>query len=141
MKPGTPLSPGDAFEAPYPFVRETYMEWDEEGGVQVPTWRPGVRNEETAPRPGWEPDVVTFADAVGRIILTVVSVHKPGRFAARVFYTRRWRDPDGREFGKNACRVTTVAAFRRLARGYRHEFVVKGTGPTEDGGEGENHGR
>ena len=62
------------------------------------------------------------ADAVGTQILTVVSVHKPGKFPARVFYTRRWRDPDGVEFGKTHLRVTVMQSFRTIVRGYRHDY-------------------
>ena len=124
MKPAFNFSPGDVIEAAYPFVRDTFMEFDEEGGVEVPTWKPGVRHQNGVQRHGYEPEIDTVADAMGHIILTVVSIHKPGRYALRIFYTRRWRDPDGREFGKNACRVTTSGAFRALGRGYRHPFAL-----------------
>lgn len=120
----TELAPGDVFEAPYPFVRSTYDEFDEFGGVEVPTWKPGVRHQDRVQRHGYEPEVDTVADAMGHIILAVVSIHRPGRFATRVFYTRRWRDPSGREFGKNQCRVTTLAAFRALTRGFRHPYML-----------------
>lgn len=43
-----------------------------------------------------------------------------------MFYTRTWIDPDGKAFGKTKCRVTTVPAFRTLAHGYRHQYVLLG---------------
>lgn len=59
------------------------------------------------------------------MVLDVVATFKPGRFPERVFYTRRWIDPDGREFGKtNKLRATTTAHFRSLLKGYRHDFEV-----------------
>lgn len=57
--------------------------------------------------------------------LDVVATFKPGRFPERVFYTRRWVDPDGREFGKTGrLLIATAGQFRRLLKGYRHPFAV-----------------
>ena len=50
----------------------------------------------------------------------------PGKFSSRVFYVRRWRDPDGKEFGKPRLRVTTTAAFAKLTKGYRHPYLLDG---------------
>jgi hypothetical protein len=113
VKPGNDLAKGAVFRAPYPFIRGKVTLMDEDGYSEVATWRPGVRADGM------------FADALGEIILTVVSVHKPGRFPTRVFFTRRWRSPAGREFGKSACRCVTAEKFRRLARGYAHEFAIE----------------
>lgn len=68
------------------------------------------------------PDIEAVADAMGAQVITVVSVHRPGRFPTRVFYTRQWRDPDGKLFGKGNLRVLSIHHFRTLTRGYRHEF-------------------
>lgn len=65
-----------------------------------------------------------FADGLGSIILTVVGVFKPGKYPTRVFFTRRWRDPEGREFGKGALRIATVPQFYILAGGYRHDYEI-----------------
>lgn len=112
---------GAFFEARYPFVRDTFTEWDgEDGYANVSTWKPGIKAVETGPE-----DSDMFADAEGAIILTVVGTYKPGRFPTRVFFTRRWRDPDGREFGKGNCRMTTIANFYALARGYRHPYQIQ----------------
>lgn len=113
--------PGQVFTSPYPFVRTTYqhVESDGEGGWDVDerqTWKPGVRVED-ADGMG---NVDTIADGKGEVILTVVSVHRPGKFQTRVFFTRSWRNPDGVLFGKNKLRVTTLAAFTGYTKGYRH---------------------
>lgn len=120
----TTLAPGLVAEVPYPFVRSTYQEIDEdEGGVtfnERPTWKPGTRFEDVG-----HGDVECYADAIGRMVLTVVDVHKPGRFPTRVFYTRQWIDPDGKRFGKTGkLHIATVDAFRRRAGGYWHEFTM-----------------
>ncbi len=69
-------------------------------------------------------DADAVADAIGKQRLTVVGTYKPGTFPTRVFYVRKWVDPDGREFGKKACQTTTVNAFTALRRGYRHPFTM-----------------
>jgi hypothetical protein len=113
------LEEGNVFRAPYPFVRDEYDSPEEDGIVKVKTWKPGTRFEWVGPE-----DTECVADAVGEIILTVVSIHKPGRFPTRVFFTRRWRDPKGREFGKTKLHICTAEKFRRLASGYAHEFQI-----------------
>jgi hypothetical protein len=115
---------GFVFEVPHPFCWEEVslpphdpeadalrMEW---------TWRPGVRPGALVPPDGG--DEPEEADGMGCQILTIVSIHRPGRYPSRVFYTRRWRDPAGKEFGKGALRIKTMNAFKRLIAGYRHEF-------------------
>lgn len=115
--PAIPIA-GEIFEHPYPFVHSSYTEWDEDGSAEVPCWKPGVTMKET-----YE-DYVAYADGMGEQILTVVATYKPGRFPTRVFFTRRWRNPSGGEFGKGALRIATVQAFRSLTSGYRHDFEL-----------------
>ncbi len=115
------LTPGSYFEVPYPFVRSTFdkHEEDEEGWVtrEVATWRPGTEYDED------DHGRRSFAaDDHGLMILEIISVHRPGKYPTRVFYLRRWRDPDGKTFGKTKLRITTLAAFERLLRGYRHPY-------------------
>ena len=109
--------PDEMFGADYPFVREVVGLWDGEGYSRTVSWKPGVRWVQTS-----IDDSDAVADGIGKIILIVVSVHKPGRFPARIFFERQWINPDGKPFGKGGCRVTTVAAFKRLTRGYRHPY-------------------
>jgi hypothetical protein len=124
MKRELPVA-DDVFEFAYPFVRDTYTEHhaDEDGYVEakVPTWKPGVRMEMIPPD-----DCQGVADGVGAQILTVVDVFKPGKFPTRVFFTRKWRDPDGKEFGKGGCRVLGICGWRNLLNGYRHEYYLNG---------------
>ncbi len=114
---------GDVIDIPYPFVRETVSlpSDDSEGPIsyEAETWRPGTR-------PGAHE---MCADGMGKQLLWVISVHKPGTFPTRVFYTRQWRDPDGRQFGKGGLRVLSIGAFRALCRGFRHPFGIATTTP------------
>lgn len=112
-----PIVPGAEIEVAHPFVREDFESMDSDGPFTTKTWRPGIRYEHLPPDSG-----EAVADGIGTQIITVVSVHKPGRFPTRVFFTRRWRAPDGHEFGKAKLCTTTSQHFRIRCRGYRHEF-------------------
>ena len=109
----------------YPFVRYVANLYDEDDGrlYQTEGWRPGCAVETDENGFSYFPVKNYFAHGTGAMVLDVVATFKPGRFPERVFYTRRWVDPDGREFGKpNKLRVTTAAHFRSLLKGYRHDF-------------------
>src|SRR5690348_9080752 len=97
--PVSEVREGDVYWTPHPFVWEVGSKpGGDEGGPFTDyflTWRPGLRGELIYPDDGEE-----VADGMGHQVLTVVSIHRPGKFPPRVFYTRRWRDPQGREFGK-----------------------------------------
>lgn len=113
--------------AGYPFVRYVTDLYDEDDGrpCQTEGWRPGCTLKIDENAGGYFPENHYVADGVGSMVLNVVAVFRPGRFPERVFYTRRWVDPDGREFGKpNKLRVTTAAHFRSLLKGYRYDFEV-----------------
>lgn len=121
------LAVGQVIEVPnYPFVRESFEKpiWDgEQGSVEIiEGWKPGCKVEADDPFGGSS----FCADETGTMILSVVSLHKPGRYQTRVFFTRQWRDPDGKVFGVQKLRVTTEQAFKRMARGYRHDFETVG---------------
>jgi hypothetical protein len=118
----TDLKPGHEYSCRYPFVVKTVMLRDEEGSAEVESWCPGTIEVFRMPD-----DSDTIAHALGRMILTVVSVHRPGRYPERVFYTRQWEDPDGKVFGRNNLRVTTTGNFGRLIRGYRHPYALAKT--------------
>lgn len=117
--PPAPPEPNSVFDFPYPFVRDTFQEMDADGTAEIPTWKPGVRCEYDR-----HENDRTFADGMGAQIVAVVGTFKPGRFPLRVFYTRKWRDPDGKEFGKGACRIASIAAFRSIIGGFRHKFEM-----------------
>ena len=108
------------FAIPYPFVRDTYDGYF--GGDelrQIPTWRPGIRFEAIGPE-----DSGAVADAIGKALFYVVGTFKPRGYPARVFYTRKFVDPDGREFGKRRLLIATLEKFRRLTKGYQHPFGI-----------------
>ena len=111
------FKPGNEIINDYPFVRTTYAQCDEDGCSDVSSWKPGV-DYELRPPHGDDADAV--ADGVGKQILTVVDVYKPGRFPTRVFYTVQWVTPDGKRFGKGGLKITTLDAFRRRANGFMY---------------------
>jgi hypothetical protein len=110
------IKSGAQFEVLYPFVREEVTLNDEEGRTITESWRPGIQHD-------LEGDLV--ADAIGRMDLTIISIHRPGSFPTRVFFTRKWTDPDGKTFGKNKLHITSMSAFKKLLNGYRHPFNFK----------------
>lgn len=114
------INAGDAHRVPYPFYLDAFTEFDEDGAAPVSTWIPGARMEQ-----GYDGEGDCIADGMGFMRLLVISIHKPGSYPTRVFFVRKWEDPTGYVFGKGALRVTTVGAFLRMLRGYRHEFALK----------------
>lgn len=119
---GTLPAVGEVFEVRYPFVRSTFRDIDasDETGlneIQRPTWKPGTEYRGTDGE-----NVYTQADAEGSMVLTVISTHRPPGFPTRVFFTRRFVNPDGKEFGKRKLHIVTAEKFRRLASGYQHEY-------------------
>ena len=121
MSKSSPLYDGQEFRVEYPMVLEPVELLGDEGPYQTNSWRPGVRYVNHSPYC----DAAAFADGVGLMILRVVSVHKPGKYPERVFYTRTWIDPACRPFGKTKLRVTTTQAFRAMAKGFRYEYEVE----------------
>lgn len=123
------LIPGDVFTITYPFVRGEYVE----GGFataetpSVPSWLPGVEWRDITAE-----DSAPFADAEGKCLFTVVGTFKPGHYPERVFYTRKFVDPDGKEFGKTALRIATLDKFRRLAIGYRDDYGLGDEAPPQE---------
>lgn len=121
------LAAGAVFMVAYPYFREE-VELPPADAESYPntaiTWRPGVRWVQVYD------DSEAEAEGMGSMMLTVVDVHKPGRFPARVFFTRQWVDPDGKVFGKGGLRITTVPAFLRRVKGYMHEFKLVTKEPT-----------
>lgn len=113
---------------PYPFVRETYKVYDEDGSRDESSWRPGV---EMVPSPPYGEDGYAVADGKGAMVLTEVSRHKPGKYPERVFYTREFVDPDGYTFGKGTLRVCSAGKFTRLAARYAYPFQMRAPATTE----------
>lgn len=114
----------------YPFVREkaiAHWEYSEDGPVEIETWRPGIVYEQCGPE-----DVEAVAHGEGLMLLNIVSSHKPGRYPERVFYERRWVDPDGNVFGRAKLLIATREKFNRLSRGYAHPYEVRAALSQED---------
>jgi hypothetical protein len=110
----------EVYEVVYPFVRDFYTGRDEEGAIDLPTWKPGVRGEYHYPD-----ECVDVADGVGLMRLTVVSRHRPSeKYRERVFFLREWVDPDGHAFGKKALRMLGAQAFKNIASGFRVEYEM-----------------
>jgi hypothetical protein len=109
----------------YPFIRSTYQEWAIAGdGGAIPVvlscWKPGIEFVACS-----QDDCEEVCHGLGFQTLTVISRHKPGRYPARVFYTRQWTDPDGKVFGNPKLRITTAQAFKTLVTGYRKPYSLR----------------
>lgn len=112
-----PFVDGDEFEVRYPFVLEKVSLFDGEGFAEVDSWRPGTRGEMVG-----NEDAEMVADGIGTQVLRVISIHKPGKYPERIFFTQSWRDPHGRSFGKTKLRMLPTSTFRSRLRGFAHEF-------------------
>jgi len=114
------LHNGQHIRVKFPFYTGTH-EWYAVTGEYYSdyVWIPGCKSEPTA-----SGDHELVAEGIGEMILKVVDIHKPGRYLERVFYTRRWVDPDGNEFNAGKLHITTIGTFKRRAAGYYHAYRV-----------------
>lgn len=110
---------GEAFTFTYPFIRSVFSEMDGDGVSEIPTWKPGVRFENTI-----SGDTYSLADGLGFQTVTIVAPFKPGKFPERIFFTRKWTDPEGKVFGKGKLHIKTAGGFRSLISGYRHRYEL-----------------
>ena len=110
---------GDVFRVTYPFVRVKISLYDEDGLNEFDSWRPGTDSRMIPPD-----DCEAYAHGEGHMRLTVVSTHKPGKYRERVFYTRKFIDPEGKEFGKGNLHVCSIQKFRRIASAFYYDYVV-----------------
>ncbi|MBL4826121.1 MAG: hypothetical protein JKY66_00140 [Spongiibacteraceae bacterium] len=111
---------GAVFEIAYPFSRTIFL--DKDAG-QSASWEP--RTYEVLIYPD---DSEMAADANGKCTLSVVSVHRPGKFPTRVFFTRKFTNPAGHTFGKNKLIIKTMGNFRRLISGYLYPYKIEDRG-------------
>lgn len=103
---------GDIFTVPYPFRWGDITLHDPEDGREYTKqgWIPGCADRFV------HPDTSELIyHGIGEMILTVVSVHKPGKYRERVFYTRKFKTPDGVVFGKDHLRIKVIYSFKKLA--------------------------
>ncbi len=70
---------GEIYQMDYPFVRSTWTECDEGGAAEVPTWKPGTRNEP------YGDDVKDLADGMGHQSIMVIGTYRPGKFSLARF--------------------------------------------------------
>lgn len=111
---------GRTYTVEYPFCRDKATIPDDDGYSEIDTWRPGIRQEQKVF--SGKSRHITVADAYGEMLLTVVDIHKPGKFPTRVFFTRQWKDPQGKVFGKSNLHIKTSQVFARMLKGYRHQI-------------------
>ncbi|MEJ1396373.1 MAG: hypothetical protein RPU52_02430 [Candidatus Sedimenticola sp. (ex Thyasira tokunagai)] len=115
------LAIGESYEVVFPFIVEAVHSHMLGEYSADESWVPGCRDEEMPPG-DWTEKV---ADGEGKMVLTIVDIHKPGKYPERVFYTRKWIDPDGDEFGAKKLHITTTPTFRRRATGYYHKYRIE----------------
>ena len=116
---------GTVFEVPYPFLRCVYDDGDPDGGAGL-SWKPGAHHGED-----YMGRTQNRYHGIGKQVLTVVGSYEPAGFPTRIFYTRKWVDPDGRAFGKRKCLIMTAEAFRRRVKGYAFPLVQVKPTPEE----------
>lgn len=113
------LQPGQQMKVEFPFYIGTHVKHDIDGPYEEELWIPGCKSKHVYPD-----DSEFVADGLGEMILEIVDIHKPGKYPERVFYTRRWIDPEGNEFGAGKLHITTTPTFKRRAAGYYHAYRV-----------------
>jgi hypothetical protein len=115
---------GDVFEVDYPFWKNEDPDSNEFDGIyRTGDWEVGCFYEKGDYEVGLLDSYLY--DTFGKMVLKVEGTHTiPGR-AERIFYTKTWIDPDGKEFGKDTLRVTSRGAFTRLLKGRRYMNKAK----------------
>jgi len=105
---------GAYYEIGYPFIRDA----TNAGGFAK--WKPGCRWDRSVARY----DRVGKCDAMGTMLVSVKGVYTPPSYPTRVFFTKRWIDPSGSEFGRNTLRCYALGAFTYLVKGFKHPFEI-----------------
>lgn len=105
-------------EITFPFSRADFQGFDADGNgpKTVKDWRPGCESE------CMENHTEYWAHGEGQMLITEVSRYTPPGYKERVFYVRRWRDPDGNEFGSKELRCKGATAFTSMVSGYRYDY-------------------
>jgi hypothetical protein len=105
----------------YPFVKEEIQGHLINVNTDfVSVWIPSVKYEIIS-----EFEEGFFCDGLGKRIITVHAVFKPGKFRTRVFYTQKWQDPEGKIFGSNKLRIMAVQFFRDRSGPFKFPYEVK----------------
>jgi len=117
---GMGLHIGQKIKVEFPFYTGVHEGYDCTGDFYSrDVWIPGCKQE-----PVSQEDFEFVAEGLGEMVLEIIDIHKPGKYPERVFYTRRWIDPDGDEFGAGKLHITTTPTFKKRAAGYYHNFRV-----------------
>lgn len=110
------MTDGEIF-ADAQFVRTHPFTLDTSGAFK---WRPGAWESE----PRHNDDPMPACHGLGFVYFKVVSVHKPGRYPTRVFYTRRFVTPDDEALPESGCLCVTMEKFKRLRKDFYVPYVV-----------------
>lgn len=104
----------------YPFHKGKRELYDEaaDARLEKEVWEAGVTWDQID-----EYEAIACADAVGTMVLVEIGRYTPPGYRERVFFTRYFIDPDGKEFGKKDLRMVGAAKFRRLCQGFRFGYV------------------
>ncbi|MCD4509746.1 hypothetical protein LQT97_00715 [Brucella pseudogrignonensis] len=109
IKTKEPIEAGMIFEREHPFTLVTEKHCDPEETYE--RWRPGAWNTEVdAP---YGESVTFYANAVGRVRFSVVSIHTPPGYPTRVFYKRQFFMPDGKAYASGSLKNCIISKFRR----------------------------
>jgi len=119
----TQIEVGKVYAVRYPFFMSSYEKWEDDFPTEVQSWRPGCQVDTNQGEDDYLPVRYYYSEGHGEMLLDVVGVFKPGRYPERVFFTRKWQDPDGKVFGKPNLRMTTKNNFIKMLNGYRHEYI------------------
>ena len=116
----------DEITVVYPFIKAPVTLMDDEGQFTMLSWRPGTLEPKKREYLEHSDDYYRIAHSEGHMLVRyILSVQMPKPYVNRVFYVRRWRDPDGKEFGKRDLRVCTVRRYDDMVRGYRFPYHVR----------------
>jgi len=106
----------------YPFIMEEVEAiWEvvwEVAGTEIPKieqWKPGITYTQESPYQDGE----AYCEGEGFMVITEISRHKlPRPYPTRVFFTRKWIDPDGKKFGSNKLNIISLGTFNKIIKGY-----------------------
>ena len=121
------MSLNDEITVVYPFIKAPVTLMDDEGPFTMMSWRPGTIDPPVGTRlyPEHSADHFRMAHGEGHMLLRMIKeVELPSPYKTRVFYVRRWRDPDGKEFGKTTLRVCTFRVWASMRTGYRFPYQL-----------------
>ena len=115
-----PIDAGMVFERDHPFTLVVENKGDPD--CEMERWRPGAWNTEVDGPYG--ESLSYFANAVGRVRFSVVSVHTPPGYPTRVFYKRQFFRPDGTAYASGSLKNCIISKFRRDIKGFPINYEI-----------------